>query len=59
MTELEELKVKLADLDELTLIEVLGLTSQHIVDLAEEVIEEKFEELLHTLNIKTFLEEDE
>lgn len=59
MTELEELKVKLADLDELTLIEVLGLTSTNIVELAEEVIEEKFEELLHTLNIKTFLEEDE
>jgi len=43
---LEELKEKLAEqLDEVTLLEILGITSYDLVERFEEVIEDKFDKL--------------
>ena len=41
MFTLEEIKDKLKQLDEVTLIEVLGLTSEDLVDRCSDLIEEK------------------
>jgi hypothetical protein len=41
----QELCEKLKDLDEITLIETLNLSSDIIVDKCEDIIEERFEEL--------------
>jgi len=43
---LEELKEKLAErVDEVTLLELLGITSYDLVERFEDVIEDKFEKL--------------
>ena len=45
MFTLEEIKDKLKQLDEVTLIETLGLTSEDLVDRCADLIEEKQETL--------------
>ena len=45
MITLEELKEKLAECDEITLVEMVGLNSYQMVELFNDVIEEKFEQL--------------
>ena len=43
---LEELKEKLAEqIDEITLLDMLGITSHDLVERFEDVIEDKFEKL--------------
>jgi hypothetical protein len=43
---LEELKEKLAEqIDEITLLDMLGITSYDLVERFEDVIEDKFEKL--------------
>ena len=43
---LEELKEKLAEqLDEVTLLEILGITSYDLVERFEDLIEDKFDKL--------------
>jgi hypothetical protein len=43
---LEELKEKLAEqIDEITLLDILGITSYDLVQRFEDVIEDKFEKL--------------
>ena len=44
---LEELKQKLAErLDEITLLDILGITSYELVERFEDLIEAKYEKLL-------------
>lgn len=43
---LNELKEKLSDLDEITLIEVLGVDSEEIVEAFSDMIEDRYSELL-------------
>jgi hypothetical protein len=43
---LEELKEKLAEqMDEITLLDILGITSYDLVERFEDIIEDKFEKL--------------
>lgn len=42
---LEELKERLKKLDEITLLEVLDISSEEIVERFEDLIEEKFDDL--------------
>jgi hypothetical protein len=46
---LRELKEKLAEYDEMTLLELLDLNSYDLVQLLSDVIEDKYEELLQKL----------
>ena len=46
MITLSELKEKLAQLDEVTLVETLQLTSTDIVNRCSDLIESKYEELI-------------
>lgn len=46
---LEELKEKLADYDELTILELLEIDSKKLVEALTDVVEDKYEELLHKL----------
>lgn len=48
-----ELKDKLKTLDECLLLEVLGLTSEDILDRFEDIIEEKYEELVNEFQEET------
>lgn len=50
---LEELKERLMDLDEITLVEVLNLSAKDIVGMFGEKIEEDFENI-----VKLVIEED-
>lgn len=54
---LNDLKNKLALLDEPTVVELLDLTSQDILDRFEDIIEDRFDFLQSELEI--FTEEDE
>ena len=45
MFTLEEIKDKLKQLDEVTLVEILGLTSEDLVNRCSDLIEEKQETL--------------
>lgn len=45
MITIEELKEKLTQLDEVTLIETLDLTAEEIVNRCADIIEEKYETL--------------
>lgn len=47
---LEELKEKLSSYDEVTLLELLDLNSNQLVNLLEDVIEEKYDELLSKIS---------
>ena len=42
----EELKEKLIHFDEITLLELLNISSEDIVDRFEDIIDERYEELL-------------
>jgi len=42
---LEELKEKLSEVDEITLIELLELNSYNIVEMCEDRIEERFDKM--------------
>ena len=46
MITLQELKEKLTQLDEVTLLETLQLTSEDLVNRCNDIIESKYEELI-------------
>jgi len=52
MTELtvEEIKEKLGQLDELTILELLDITSTELVEFLTDQVIEKYDELLEALN---------
>jgi hypothetical protein len=47
---LEELKEKLSRVDEITLMELLELTSYDIVELCEDKIEQKYDKMLRAVD---------
>lgn len=51
---IEELKDKLIQLDELTILELLDITSEELVEFLHDQIEEKYDQL-----IEYFTEDDE
>lgn len=52
-----ELCEKLKDLDELTLIETIGLTSEEIVDMSKDIIESRFDTINKLFRQEQFLNE--
>ena len=58
MITLSELKEKLTQLDEVTLVETLQLTSADIVNRCGDIIESKYEELIGEFDEITPFDED-
>ena len=58
MITLQELKEKLTQLDEVTLLETLQLTSEDLVNRCNDIIESKYEELIGEFDEITPFDED-
>lgn len=46
---LEELKERLSRYDELTLLEILDVTSEELVEFLSDMVEEKYDELIERI----------